>query len=107
MTEPNIQEAVKQKYRDAAKGAASGGTACCGGGAQASCDPITKDLYTDAEKGALPEKAVAASLGCGNPGPSLNCNPAKPFWISARGAALTSFFPPNASAPPAKLTAWT
>lgn len=68
MSEPNIQEAVQQKYGEAAKRAASGGTACCGGGAGlSSCDPITKDLYSDAEKGALPEKAVAASLGCGNP----------------------------------------
>src|SRR6267142_4970668 len=68
MSEPNIQEAVKQKYGEAAKRAASGGTASCGGGAELSCcDPITKDLYTDAEKAALPEKAVAASLGCGNP----------------------------------------
>src|SRR5207248_2090903 len=72
MSEPHIQEdvreAVKQKYRDAAKRAASGGTACCGGGAERSgCDPISKDLYTNAEKGALPEKALAASLGCGNP----------------------------------------
>ena len=68
MSEPNVQEVVKQKYGEAAKRAASGGTACCGGGAELSgCDPITKDLYSDAEKGALPEKAVAASLGCGNP----------------------------------------
>ena len=68
MTEPDLQEAVKQKYGDAAKRASSGGTACCGGGAEpGGCDPISKDLYTDAEKGALPEKAVAASLGCGNP----------------------------------------
>src|SRR4029077_2829610 len=68
MSEPNIQEAVKQKYGEAAKRAASGGTASCGGGAELSCcDPITKDLYNDAEKAALPEKAVAASLGCGNP----------------------------------------
>ena len=68
MSEPNIQEAVQQKYGEAAKRAASGGTACCGGGAELSgCDPITKDLYSDAEKGTLPEKAVAASLGCGNP----------------------------------------
>src|SRR2546422_441690 len=68
MSEPNIQEAVKQKYGEAAKRAASGSTASCGGGAQLSgCDPITRDLYSDAEKGALPEKAVAASLGCGNP----------------------------------------
>lgn len=68
MSEPNVQETVKQKYGEAAKRAASGGTACCGGGAELSgCDPITKDLYSDAEKGALPERAVAASLGCGNP----------------------------------------
>ncbi len=68
MSEPNIQEAVKQKYGEAAKRAASGWTASCGGGAELSCcDPITKDLYNDAEKAALPEKAVAASLGCGNP----------------------------------------
>ena len=68
MREPDIQEAVRQKYGEAAKRAASGGSACCGGGAELSgCDPITKNLYDDAEKAALPDKAVAASLGCGNP----------------------------------------
>ncbi|HYL83628.1 MAG TPA: arsenite methyltransferase [Candidatus Angelobacter sp.] len=68
MSDANIQEAVKQKYAEAAKRAAAGSTACCGGGAALNgCDPITKDLYSEAEKGALPEKAVAASLGCGNP----------------------------------------
>ncbi len=68
MSDTNIQEAVKQKYGEAAKRAASGGTACCGGGAELSgCDPITKNLYDDTEKATLPEKAVAASLGCGNP----------------------------------------
>jgi arsenite methyltransferase len=68
MSEPTIQEAVKQKYGEAAKRAAGGGTACCGGGAALSgCDPITRNLYNDTEKAALPEKAVAASLGCGNP----------------------------------------
>ena len=68
MSDSNTQEVVQQKYGEAAKRAASGGTACCGGGAELSgCDPITKDLYSEVEKGALPEKAVAASLGCGNP----------------------------------------
>lgn len=66
MSDTNIQEAVKQKYGEAAKRAASGGTACCGGGLSG-CEPITKNLYDDAEKAGLPEKAVAASLGCGNP----------------------------------------
>jgi len=68
MSDSNIQEVVKQKYGEAARRAASGGTACCGGGAELSgCDPITKNLYDDTEKAALPDKAVAASLGCGNP----------------------------------------
>src|SRR6202171_725448 len=68
MNESNLQDVVKQKYGEAAQRAADGATACCGGGAQLSgCDPITKDLYDDAEKNSLPEKAVAASLGCGNP----------------------------------------
>jgi arsenite methyltransferase len=68
MSEANIQDAVKQKYGEAAKRAASGGTACCGGGGDLSgCDPITKNLYDQAEQAELPAKAVAASLGCGNP----------------------------------------
>jgi ubiquinone/menaquinone biosynthesis C-methylase UbiE len=68
MSDANIQEVVKQKYGEAAKRASSGGSACCGGGANLSgCDPITKNLYSDSEKGSLPEQAVAASLGCGNP----------------------------------------
>jgi len=67
-TQPNIQQTVQQKYAEAARRAAEGSTACCGGGASLTgCDPITKNLYNDAEKSSLPEKAVAASLGCGNP----------------------------------------
>lgn len=68
MTEPNLQEAVRQKYGEAAKRATGGGTTCCGDGAELGrCDPITKNLYTDAEKGALPEEVFGSSLGCGNP----------------------------------------
>src|SRR5229473_1402918 len=68
MSDTNIQEVVKQKYGEAAKRAASGGTACCGRGAELSgCDSITKNLYDDTEKATLPEEAVQASLGCGNP----------------------------------------
>ena len=68
MSETNIQEAVKQRYAQAAQQVREGGTACCGGGASLSgCDPITKDLYGEPEKSGLPAEAVAASLGCGNP----------------------------------------
>lgn len=68
MSEPNLQEVVRQKYGAAAKQAAAGGVASCGSGADLSCcDPITKDLYDPSEIAEVPEKAVAASLGCGNP----------------------------------------
>lgn len=68
MSEQDIQEVVKQKYGQAAKHAAAGGVAsCCGGGDLSCCDPITRDLYDSTQIAGLPEKAVAASLGCGNP----------------------------------------
>ncbi|MGB7844588.1 MAG: arsenite methyltransferase [Candidatus Acidiferrum sp.] len=68
MSDTNIQEAVKEKYGAAARKVAEGKTACCGGGAELSgCDPITRNLYNESEKSALPADAVAASLGCGNP----------------------------------------
>ena len=63
-----IQETVRERYAEAAKRVASGSSAGCGGGAELSCcDPITANLYNDAEKAALPAEAVTASLGCGNP----------------------------------------
>src|ERR1700746_3047284 len=68
MSEQNIQDVVKQKYGEAAKQAAAGGGASCGGGGELSCcDPITRDLYEATQIAELPEKALAASLGCGNP----------------------------------------
>jgi ubiquinone/menaquinone biosynthesis C-methylase UbiE len=57
----DIKEAVRQKYSQAALRAGS----CCGSDASAS--PITANLYSDLETGTLPEAAVLASLGCGNP----------------------------------------
>jgi len=68
MSNENLQDAVKQKYGNAAKQVAAGGVATCGGGGELSCcDPITKDLYDGSQISALPKEAVAASLGCGNP----------------------------------------
>jgi ubiquinone/menaquinone biosynthesis C-methylase UbiE len=68
MSDTTIQDAVKEKYGAAAKQVSAGKTACCGGGAELSgCDPITRNLYNESEKSALPADAVAASLGCGNP----------------------------------------
>ncbi|HEY3444589.1 MAG TPA: arsenite methyltransferase [Paludibaculum sp.] len=69
----NIQETVKEKYGQAALRVVQGqGNACCGATASvSSCcdspDPITADLYDALQKSELPETAVSASLGCGNP----------------------------------------
>jgi arsenite methyltransferase len=68
MTEPNIRDAVKERYGNAALRAASGGSSCCGAApATNCCDPITSNLYDSAQCGQVPAAAMLASLGCGNP----------------------------------------
>jgi len=66
-----ITDAVREKYGAAARRVSTGqGTACCGTAPSATgCgpDPISSGLYPDGEKTGLPETALAASLGCGNP----------------------------------------
>jgi len=58
---------VQEKYAAAARQVKeSGATACCDPGLRC-CDPITTNLYDEAEKSGLPPSAVLASLGCGNP----------------------------------------
>ena len=65
----DLKTTVRERYGQVAREVASGreapccGSSCCGGAE----DPISTDLYTAAETAELPEKAVLASLGCGNP----------------------------------------
>ena len=66
--ETDIKEVVKEKYGQAALRAVKGGSSCCGASPSSRCsDPITSNLYDQAETSGLPEEAVKASLGCGNP----------------------------------------
>jgi arsenite methyltransferase len=76
MSEQNITETVKEKYGQAAVRVSSGGSTCCGAApSTGGCgDPITGNLYDETQKGDLPEKAVLASLGCGNPTALANLN---------------------------------
>jgi arsenite methyltransferase len=63
-----IKDIVKEKYGEAAMRVTNGqANGCCGASALDGCDPITSDLYDAAQAGELPEKAILASLGCGNP----------------------------------------
>ena len=77
MPTENITEAVKQKYAQAALRVVSGAsTSCCvGAPADSHCaDPITGNLY-GSELGELPDTAILASLGCGNPTALAQLNP--------------------------------
>ena len=79
MAEESIKEIVKEKYGKAALRVAggdrgscgdpsSGGSSCCGtASSRGQDDPITSKLYETAETSGLPQEAVLASLGCGNP----------------------------------------
>jgi len=63
-----IKKIVKEKYGQAALRVKSGGSSCCGATASTGCcDPITTNLYDASEAGEIPEEALLASLGCGNP----------------------------------------
>jgi arsenite methyltransferase len=75
-TARQVKEEVKEKYGSAARAIAQDGSvaACCDPALRC-CDPITANLYSADEKGLLPEKAVLASLGCGNPTALIELKP--------------------------------
>ncbi|HZW92398.1 MAG TPA: arsenite methyltransferase [Candidatus Eremiobacteraceae bacterium] len=68
-TDIDIKEVVKEKYGQAALRIKTGGSICCGATAPSGfgCDPITSNLYDSSQAGQIPEEAILASLGCGNP----------------------------------------
>ncbi len=79
--DPNIKEVVKEKYGQAALRAQTGGAcasgSCCGTGvaSESGCDPISSNIYDAAQAGEVPEAALQASLGCGNPTALAKLNP--------------------------------
>jgi arsenite methyltransferase len=69
MSTQNIKEVVREKYGQAALRVHTGGSSCCGASAalDGCCDPITTNLYDAVQAQQIPEEALKASLGCGNP----------------------------------------
>jgi len=69
MATNDLKEVVREKYGQAASLVQKGRTSCCGTASSVAncCDPITSHLYDDAQAGEVPEDALKASLGCGNP----------------------------------------
>jgi arsenite methyltransferase len=78
MSGADIKEIVKEKYGQAALRVTNGGSSCCGSSPAtgSGCgDPITSNLYDPSQAGQIPEEALLASLGCGNPTALAKLNP--------------------------------
>lgn len=77
MSTTDVKEVVKEKYGQAALRVKTGGSSCCGAApaSELSCDPITSNLYDSSQASQIPEEAMLASLGCGNPTALAKLNP--------------------------------
>jgi SAM-dependent methyltransferase len=86
----DVQQAVREKYGAIASAVskASTTTGCCGPTACGCGDPVTSDLYSDAETSGLPREAVAASLGCGNPTALLELKPGETVLDLGSGGGI-------------------
>jgi ubiquinone/menaquinone biosynthesis C-methylase UbiE len=80
----DLKDAVKEKYGEAARRVITGEglpadccttNSCCGGSAAPGCDPITSNLYDESQTQQIPDQALKASLGCGNPTALAQLNP--------------------------------
>lgn len=91
MSTENIKELVKEKYGEAALRAGKGGSACCGSAPSSvsGCgDPITSNLYDATQAGQIPEEAMLASLGCGNPTALAKLNPGETVLDLGSGGGI-------------------
>ncbi len=90
MSDDNIKAVVKEKYGQAALQAATGRSSCCGPAAATACcaDPITSNLYDATETSQVPEQAVRASLGCGNPTALAKLNPGETVLDLGSGGGI-------------------
>jgi arsenite methyltransferase len=86
----DIQQAVREKYGAIATSVkeSSATAGCCGPAACGCGDPITSNLYSDAEKSGLPADAVAASLGCGNPTALISLEPGETVLDLGSGGGI-------------------
>ncbi len=67
MESTDIKQVVKEKYGQAALKVRGGASGCCGAKSSSGCDPVTSNLYDSSQAQQIPEEALLASLGCGNP----------------------------------------
>ncbi len=85
-----IKEVVKEKYGQAALRVTSGRQQLLrsSGGQRTLCDPITSNLYDASQAGQIPEEAMLASLGCGNPTALAQLNPGETVLDLGSGGGI-------------------
>jgi SAM-dependent methyltransferase len=85
-----LKEEVRAKYGAAALRVRSGGSSCCGAASNSlGCvDPITSNLYQSNQTNEIPEEAVLASLGCGNPTALAELNPGETVLDLGSGGGI-------------------
>src|SRR5690606_13451853 len=86
MSTPQIHDAVREKYGEIAR--AVGAQGCCGPTSCGCGDPITSNLYSNAETDGLPSEAVAVSLGCGNPTALIDLKPGETVLDLGSGGGI-------------------
>ena len=79
---------VQEKYGAAAREVRKSGSVACGDPSLRCCDPITTNLYNEAEKSGLPASAVLASLGCGNPTALIELKPGETVLDLGSGGGI-------------------
>src|SRR5215468_3721876 len=89
MSETNIKETVKEKYGQAALRVHTGESSCCGASVSSGCaDPISSNLYDAIQTNEIPQEAVLASLGCGNPTALAQLNPGETVLDLGSGGGI-------------------
>jgi arsenite methyltransferase len=89
MCATDIKEVVKEKYGQAALRVKAGGSSCCGATTSSGCgDPITSNLYDALQAQQIPEDALLASLGCGNPTALAQLNPGETVLDLGSGGGI-------------------
>ncbi|HZP62511.1 MAG TPA: arsenite methyltransferase [Terriglobales bacterium] len=103
MSSTDIKTVVRQKYKEAALRVKSGGSSCCGATASnGCCDPITSNLYDSTQAGQIPEEAMLASLGCGNPTALANLNAGEVVLDLGSGGGIDVLLSANRVGPTGK-----
>ena len=106
----NIKEVVKEKYGQAALRVTNktGGSSCCGSTpARECCDPITSNLYAASQAQQIPEEAMLASLGCGNPTALAQLTPGETVLDLGSGGGIDVLLSARRVGPAARPTAST